>query len=232
MNNINYSPNQSFYDFSLNEKDFIIHQIHKFDYIFVNDEQLTYFISKLDDKSKNTSSNFTPQQIKNVIYKKRLDNLNAIQNGVVYKNGNNDRKIQLKNYKDYYHLIFEYDVNKLEQIKNILNEKYNIEKVNLYQFDQKMLIYIFDRDSNFEAKINSPLFSNLNNRINNYNKENLINQKLFICDLPALHLFSSQVLYCDYYNGITAIKFNNIFDQNWYNLFCQNIKLFFDQITK
>lgn len=238
MNNINYNPNERFYDFSLNEKDFNLDQLYRFNYFNVYDEQLTYFISKLGYESKQLINKATIQQIKNVIYKKRLDNLNAIQNGIVCQNGKDDNKIKLEDYKDYYHLIFEYDINKLNQIKQILHKKFNIENVNLYQFDQKKLIYIFDKDSNFEAKINSPLFSNLNNRINNYNKENCYPS--VASRSSTTHLFQrskkeltiKQFFHCDDAGFIDLYYFNNVFDQNWYNLFSKNIKLFFDQITK
>ena len=224
MITINYNEYQAFNDFQLNNKNIFLQSKYK-DYVSQQDVQFFY---------NNANSNIKYSNIKSIIAQKRLDNLNAIQNGIVYKNGKDDKKIKLEDYKDYYHLIFEYDVNKLEQIKNILSEKYNIENVNLYQFDQNNLIYIFDKDSNFEAKINSPLFSNLNNRINNYNKDNLIENKIYLNYDILFPFFNFYTTFCfNNLNTKECLHFNNIFDQNWYNRFCQNMKLFLNnQLSK
>lgn len=239
MNNINYNPNQRFYDFSLSKDDLNIS-------CFITtlfEEQLTYFVSKLEKDSKQLLPFFNKQQIQMVIFQKRLNNLNAIQNSKIYCNGTKDGYIDLQDYKDYYHLIFEYDLNKLNQIKQLLHNKYNIENVNLYQFDQKNLIYIFDKDSNFEVKINSTLFSNLNNRINNYKKQNLIYEQKCCSTDQIEHLCFKTLKYqspqkfwhCydSYGSQLFLYKFNNIFDQNWYNRFVQNMKLFLNnQLSK
>ena len=217
MITINYNEYQAFNDFQLNNKNIFLQSKYK-DYVSQQDVQFFY---------NNTNSIIKYSNIKSIIAQKRLDNLNAIQNGVVYKNGKDDKKIKLENYKDYYHLIFEYDANKLNQIKQILHKKFNIENVNLYQFDQKNLIYIFDNNSNFEAKINSPLFSNLNNRINNYNKENLIENKIYLNYDILFPFFNFYTTFCfNNLNTKECLHFNNIFDQNWYNRFCQNMKQF------
>lgn len=234
MNNINYNINQRFYDFSLNKCDF-----DNVCFGTVFDEQYIYFVSKLDEKSKKFIKQFSKEQINSVIYTKRLNNLKAIQNNVIYCGGVKDGYIQLCDYIDYYHLIFKYDVSKLEQIKYVLSYKYNIQNVNLYRLNKNNLIYIFDNDSSFETKINSPLFSNLNNRIHNYNKDNLIFQKQYYQNDQAKFLFEKSLKYqspykfwhcndsCESFQYL--YKFNNIFDQNWYNRFCQNFKLFLDK---
>ena len=237
MNNINYNPNERFYDFSLAKEDLDISCCRQ-----SNEDQFDFFVSKLNYKHKQLVCIFQKIHLQKIIFKKRLDNLNAMQNGIIYRNGKDDKKIALQNYKDYYHLIFEYDISKLKQIKDILHDKYNIENVNLYQYDEKNLIYIFDKDSNFETKINSPLFSNLNNRINNYKKENLIYEQKYcstdqienLCENQLKNQSPQKFWYCnDNYDKYTELNvFNNIFDQNWYNKFCKNIKLFFNQITK
>ena len=224
MITINYNEYQAFNDFQLNNKNMFLQSKYK-DYVSQQDVQFFY---------NNTNSNIKYSNIKSIIAQKRLDNLNAIQNGIVYKNGKDDKKIELEDYKDYYHLIFEYDVNKLNQIKQILHKKYNIENVNLYQFDDNNLIYIFDKDSNFEAKINSPLFSNLNNRINNYNKENLIENKIYLNYDILFPFFNFYTTFCfNNLNTKECLHFNNIFDQNWYNRFIQNMKQFLNnQLSK
>lgn len=224
MITINYNAYQAFNDFLVQPKDELLYSDYQY---YISDEDVQFFL-------KNTNLNKKYDNIKSIVAVKRLNNFNAIQNGIVCKNGKDDKKIQLNNYKDYYHLIFEYDIYKLNQLKDILHNKYNIENVNLYQHDQNNLIYIFDKDSNFETKINSHLFSNLNNRINNYDKDNIVDNKLILGYDMLFPFFNFYTTFC--FNNLNikeCLHFNNIFDQNWYNRFVQNMKLFLNnQLSK
>ena len=111
-----YNKNQRFYDFVIREDELQ----------FKN--SFCPFIQIHPNILNNVVNQFglNKNEIYPIIFKKIFDNLNAIQNGIVYRNGVDDSEIELKDYKNYYHLVFEYDVNKLVQIKNILKEKYNI----------------------------------------------------------------------------------------------------------
>lgn len=120
-----------------------------------------------------------------------------------------------------------------------LNEIIKVPNIDNYTFyyqykDNKTIFYFCKNDS---LQNISPLFDNFNNKLHKFKQIQTkkqfkywhVNKNLFFENYNQFSMWDE--CYTNQ-NNFCLCHFNNIFDQNWYNLFCKNIKLFFDQITK